>query len=249
MKHLDALIPLLLIPSLTLAFAACDAQVDDDFGGTPATGSAQSSDTWELPPPKPLVPVVFWSGDQLSAAELSYTGDLPVAFDFEILTPPQDARLSATSLEPPGSASEPAFALGAVFILDEDWQAWVARANDEDDWASEGFYGGCDDMMLLWLEDDIQPGTRLAQAFGTLAKGHHLLAIDHLTEDERAAWDKCMDDAYAPCQGQDDASACEPAAKACGTEAADYSVVGLDTPLQIRAADSWLGLRSIYIEL
>lgn len=169
---------------LLLSLAACDSQVDGDHNGTPLaslTGNVQNQRTAPIGDNAEVV--ILWMNSSgspdISAAEtVPVTGNFPAAFELSIYEPPIDALINDYEDSK----------MGVAYIISATADADLS--NDD----GEGILGMDQDHLLVYLPEDVQPGTSVATILrGTPSAGFHIYNVGHTTDAEQQTRQECED--------------------------------------------------------
>jgi hypothetical protein len=154
-----------------LVTAACDAQTGDDYLGEPLAdlhGVVRN----EVPrPPDDLRLMIVWlaeigGSDTFAIQGVRLSGAFPVRFRLELYEPPPADALNDFSR---GGTMAGEARIGTAYII-----AAAADATLTDPGA--GPVGGSEEHVLVWVETDLEPGSRGAGFVGgPLDAGYHLM--------------------------------------------------------------------------
>lgn len=173
------------LPLLLLALAACDSQVDGDHNGDAlANLSGNVANQRSLPIGGDAEVVILWmnsagSPDIAVAETVPVEGSFPAAFQLAIYEPPLDALINDYRDSKMGVA----FIVSAV--------AGTDLINNDD---GAGVLGMDVNHLLVYLPEDVQPGTNVAAVLrGTPKAGFHIYDVGRITETEREERSMCRD--------------------------------------------------------
>jgi hypothetical protein len=161
------------ITILVLALAACDPQSDDPYRGEP-TADLQGVITSQLAdPPDNLEPVVLWipedERDRSLAARGSVAGASPNSFRIPLFDPPPQAALHDFTLDGDNLLES---RIAAALVIAVPPGALQPGTEEPAVW------GVAERHVLLYVEQDIQPGTDSEAWVGApLGAGYHLMDV------------------------------------------------------------------------
>jgi hypothetical protein len=191
----------LFASALALAAAAslpaCDAQTDPTYGGEPLAtmhGTVTSSDP--SPPAQASVTLIWevWTtnGDTASGVQVPVSGDFPASFTLDLLAPPPADVLNPP---PPGETAQVGTAYIAVLPEGVEYDPEM----DEED-----FLGAAPEHVLVYVAEDIQPGSYWESYLRSLpTAGYHLYRWKKPTAAEEVEIDACQ------AQASDDCTECK----------------------------------------
>lgn len=154
-----------------LAVTGCDAQTGDDYLGEPLADLHGVVRNEGERPPDDLRMMIVWLAEigredtmVIQGARLS--GEFPVSFRLELYDPPPREALNDFSR---GGTMEGETLIGTAYFI-----AAAADATLTD--PGSGPFGGSEEHILVWVEEDIEPGSRGARFVGgPLEAGYHLM--------------------------------------------------------------------------
>lgn len=157
--------------ALAVLAAACDAQTGDEYRGEPLA-DLHGVVSNELPrAPENLRLMVVWLAeigqeDAFAVQGAHLSGQFPFRFRLEIFEPPPAGAINDFSR---GGTMPGETRIGTAYLI-----AAAADATLTD--PGEGPVGGSEEHVLVWIEEDVLPGSR-GERFvgGALSAGYHLM--------------------------------------------------------------------------
>jgi hypothetical protein len=207
---------------LLLSLAACDSQVDGTHQGTPLAELTGNVENRRTAPTNDAEVAILWvnssgSPDIVAAETAAVEGNFPAAFQLSIYEPPIDALINDYQDS----------RMGVAYIVSGE-----AGADYSDE---EGILGMDTQHLLVYLPEDIAPGTTVATVLrGTPAAGFHVYDVGHLSDAESDARRACE-------SGLGDTYTIEQLFDTCGGFPSfdDFlpAPANLDTPLEVEIVD------------
>jgi hypothetical protein len=155
---------------MLILVSGCDPQADPDYQGE-VLATVQGTIRSELSqPPDSCHVALIWqvtsgSPDYVVGQDVEVRGVFPTSFAIDLYTPPPTESLNNYD----GSR------VGVALVVVSDRPITdLDLGGDEPD----GLLGGCEDYLVIYVENDIQPGTFAECAFGSpLNAGYYLTTV------------------------------------------------------------------------
>jgi len=178
MRHTVLCGTLALLVAVFLASACGDPQEGGTYPGEPMAtirGWVEVVRPVESEAPRAclLWSVTSSSPDVLTTADSPVSGSFPARFEIDLVRPPPDSALNDLG-------SDGRVGLSVVVAYDDrDGDGRVTFCEEGDPGQCEdGLLGGCPDHAVVWLPEEVRPGTYLEQFLGgTPPAGYHLMEV------------------------------------------------------------------------
>jgi len=233
---------------LTAAVAGCDGVADPTYQGESlATLRGRLQIEREVPPAQVVLAWANRAGNYWLREAADVTGSSLTEFKLELFEPPVEELLIDLS-DGAADPNEAKVAFATIAIMRKDAPLGVSTFDDDlydlPDDGPRPLLGGAQDVALVYVDRDVQPGTRAAALLGgTLPAGFHLMQYSWTPQSAWDAHQACLADLFKAWLGAhpdcDETFWCRPGNDACDSNpyaCAPYFDPTFDTSSCVRPA-------------